>query len=212
MTKKRVNLTLSDTARENAGLIARELGISLSGAIEIALGNEVTRLELRRPLDIRTVEVEFDRERLTAEAQRMLDIAKAQGVLVRDTCITVWDNDELGLDDTLRIKVRSLISYEERALRFGISGLDIGQIERGADGKPTYRMGEGGDSAMIPSMQYIENVKRAYGEHLDQIKFWEVPSEIVRAIRSGKLVGNAAIEVIATRLFEWCRYGEWEPV
>ena len=48
MTKKRVNLTFSDTARENAGLIAGEFGISLSNAIEIALENEVTRSGLRR--------------------------------------------------------------------------------------------------------------------------------------------------------------------
>lgn len=209
-TKGRVNWTLSDTARANAELIAAEWGCTLSEAAERALEGEVTRLNLRRPASVRTVDVDFDRETLSEEARRLLEIARAQGVLVGDASVTLWDNDELGLDDTLRVRVRSVISYEDRARKFGIEGLDISQAERGEDGQPTYRRGSGG--APIPSEEYLESLRRFYGDSLDTGKAWEVPTETVKQVRAGKLSGNAALEEIAQQFCAWCAEGDWEPV
>lgn len=210
MSKKKVNMTMSDIARENAELLAAEMGTSMSVSVETALAETVTRYRLRRDATIRTVEVNFDRDMLSEPARNLLDIAKAQGVIVGESSITLWDNDELGLDDTLRVRVRSLLSYEERARRFGIEGLDISQAERGEDGQPTYRRGSGG--APIPSEKHLEGLRRFYGDALDAGKIWEVPTETVRQVRAGKLVGNAAIEEIAGNFWQWCADGRFEPV
>lgn len=210
MTKKRVNWTLSDAARENAALVAAEWGGSMSDAVERALEAEATRLGLRRPADVRTVDVAFDWETLTEDARRLLEIARAQGVLVGESSVTIWDNDDLGLDDTLRIRVRSCLSYEERARKFGIEGLDISQAERGEDGQPTYRRGIGG--APIPSEEYLAGMRRFYGDALESGKAWEVTTEMVRQVRSGKLAGNAAIDEIARQFWAWCIEGDYEPV
>ena len=205
-TKGRVNWT--DMAQANAEFIAAECGSTLSEAAEYA--GEFARLNLRHPVSARTVDVDFHRETLSEEARRMLEIARAQGVLVGESSITIWDNDDLGLDDTLRVRVRSLLSYEERARKLGIAGLDMSQVERDADGKPIYFVGIGG--APIPTKKYLENLRQFYGNALDTSKAWEVPTEVVKQVRDGKLVGNAAIEEIARQFWAWCAEGDFEPV
>lgn len=208
--KNRVNWTLSNEARENAELLAQERGTSMSEAAESALAEAVVRYRLRRPAGLQTVDVEFDRATLSDAARRMLEIAREQGVIVGANSVTIWDNDELGLDDTLRVQVRSLISYEERSRRFGIAGLDMAHVERDAEGKPTWRVGEAGSP--IPSEMYLTGLRQFYGDALDTARVWEVPREIVRAVRSGKLAGNAAIERIAAEFWAWCEKGAFEPV
>jgi len=106
--------------------------------------------------------------------------------------------------------VRSLLRYEERARKFGISGLDMSQVELDAEGRPTYRMGL--DGAPIPAEKYLTRLREFYGDALESGKTWEVPVAIVKRVRSGKVAGNAAIEEIAAGFWQWCADGGFEPV
>jgi len=212
--KERINLTLDPQSRDNLAAIADEWGFSLSKAMELLIANEMTRLGLgtgvRRSPNVSTIDVTFDRATLSEQATRLLEIAREQGVLVGDSSVTLWDNDELGLDDTLRVNVKSLLSFEDRARKFGIAGLDMSQVERGADGKPTYRVGV--DGSPIPAEEYLMGLRKFYGEALDTGKTWEVPDDLVKAVRRGDFIGNAAIEAVAAEFWQWCEAGEFAPV
>ena len=143
-------------------------------------------------------------------------LAERRGVIHAD----LWDNDSLGSDDTISVRVRSRLTWSERARRFGIAGL-MGSSIRTRAGK-TYREDSYGrtriprDEAMvgpqgdpIPTEQYIAECVRGYGDEPVTSR-WEVPPSITSGVASGDLSGAQGINQAAAELRRWCEEGEYQ--
>ena len=122
-------------------------------------------------------------------------LAARNGVVSLD----LWDNDSLGCDDTIRVRVRDRLGYAARARRFGIEGLPRCNS--------TGELGPQGDP--IPTEEYLHDLIVGYGDRHDT-RFWEVPRGIVRAVRACEIDGAEAIERCADALARYCEDGEFE--
>lgn len=113
-------------------------------------------------------------------------------------------------DDVVRVVVQDILSYADRARRFGVEGLDAANVLRDADGRPV-RAAQGN---YVPTNRFIANVERVYGDSLDSLasRLWEVPAEIVARVRRGKLAGADAWNAIADAFAEWCAAGDFQVV
>lgn len=143
-------------------------------------------------------------------------LTERRGVVHAD----LWDNDTLGSDDTISVRVRSRLPWSERARRYGVAGL-MGADIRSRSGK-SYRedsygttriprddamMGPQGDP--IPTEDYIARVVAGYGDERGRRR-WEVPMDILRAVRTGAITGAEAINRAAAALAQWCEDGQYE--
>jgi len=213
---RRVGVEPNTIARYERG----ELAISVMAERAIRTATEAHAAGARRPgarrprrrrSPMRTTEfvsVTVAESELTPRAREFLSTLRRQSshytaiLTPKDGMISLdlWDNDGLGSDDTIRIRVRDRLGYAARARRFGIEGLPRCNStgECGPQGDP------------IPTEDYLRDVIAGYGDDIGAVRFWDVPLGIIRAVRKGDIEGAEALDRCAAALARYCEDGEFE--
>lgn len=218
MPKTRVNWSIDPLAVSEAKKLAGRFDKSISEIVEEAIHQYHQRYTGERPKMAQTIDVKFRESELSEAGKLFINAAKSQSELLSailspdkngEIEATLWDNDELGLDDTITIIVQSEITRAERMRIYGVMAVDESNAERDEDGNLTFRKGPEGD--FIPSEEYIANIDKFFDDSpYEPDHRWEVPSWIIRDIRKGQLVGVEAINLIGGELIKYLENGQFK--
>lgn len=150
-------------------------------------------------------EITFDRAHLTPEGASLIDIISRQSphlrlFLDKGQAVLAGPRDS---DDVLVVVVESELTWIERTWLFGFDSLS----PRDWSGK------RGLDGGFIPTEDYVRRFQRMYGDdpRRDKIRTWEVPDEVVRAVRRGEIDSTEAINRAGAMLARWCEHGRFRP-
>lgn len=157
-----------------------------------------------------TLTVKFREDQLSDDGRFVLNAVRGQSphmaMLLQERGGVVYadffDSDALGSDDVVFVRVKSILSFRERALKYGIEALDpvewSGKL--GPQGHP------------IPKEDYIDELETYYGEDINrkQPHRFEVPASLVRRVRRGQMGGAEAWNAFAEALMDYCRQGSFE--
>lgn len=214
--KQRVNWTFTPEELRQANRLSELHGKSISEIVGQAISEKFQRETGEKPMSVKTIDVKFHESELTEHGGMLIDAAKQQSnflnsILSTDAdgyiYATLWDNDGLGLDDTVSIAVRSVLTRSERMRKYGLEACPPEHAERDENGELTYRRGPQGD--FIPSEKYVSGIVKFYGDEHESRR-WEIPNEIIRDIRRGVLAGASAINQAGEKLAEYLRDGQFE--
>lgn len=157
--------------------------------------------------------IKFSVDELTSDGRRLLAAVTAQNrhlaTILRPRDGVVWAeiDGHPDSDDVVRVRVTDSLSWAERARKYGVSGLEAGDVARDEAGQPIMAA-----ETWRPNEEYIEGVQRGFGDALARTREWNVPREIVGRVRRGELAGAAAWNAIAAEFAAWCEGGQFTVV
>ena len=149
--------------------------------------------------------IKFREADLSHEGKEVLESAReAAGPLATllapnsDGDVTVALNSRS--DEGVQVRVRDLLTYRERALRYGVAGLTSGQVSgrlAPVTGHP------------IPTEEYLAEIERMYRGFVGAGEARSLlPSRrLVERVRHGRLDGAAAWEAFAAEVAAFCARG-----
>lgn len=150
---------------------------------------------------------------LSEEGRQFLDVLRQQWgrELAPDgeglVEVDLWANCDC--DDVAQVLVRDRLGFRERAMKYGMQALSPSQAQRDANGELTMCRGVGGE--LIPSARYVDAILRVWGDKEPyRTRWWEIPGDTVRELRTGEISAVEAVNRIGRALFAWCEAGEFE--